>query len=178
MAEPETARTSRRAIVAGTALACVGAACSGLVAGCSTYNANTGGVGGAPAAGGATSAGSGGTAPPAGGTGSGNAGSGGKGAGAAAAALATTSEIPVGGGKVLSARKIVITQPAAHSFKAFTAVCTHLGCIVNMVANGTIDCPCHGSKYSIKDGSVVNGPAPSPLAPVPIKVEGTSILLA
>jgi len=57
-------------------------------------------------------------------------------------------------------------------------VCTHQGCIVSTVADGTIDCPCHGSKFSVKDGSVVNGPAPSPLAPVAIKVEGTSIIRA
>jgi Rieske Fe-S protein len=163
MAEPETAGASRRTVVAGTALACVGVACSGLVAGCTTYNANNGGIGGAPAGGGATSPASA----------AGSAGSGGTGP----AALATTSEIPVGGGKVFTGQKVVITQPAAQSFKAFTAVCTHLGCIVNTVANGTIDCPCHGSKYNIKDGSVVAGPAPSPLAPVGIKVEGTSIFL-
>jgi len=162
MAEPETARASRRTVVAGTALACVGVACSGLVAGCATYNANNGGVGGAPAAGGATSAG-------ADSTGS---------AGAGPAALATTSEVPVGGGKILSGQKIVITQPTAGSFKAFTAVCTHQGCIVDAVANGTIDCPCHGSKFSIKDGSVVHGPAPSPLASVGITVKGTSIVKA
>jgi nitrite reductase/ring-hydroxylating ferredoxin subunit len=165
MAEPHTPRASRRAIVAGTALACVGVACSSLTAGCTTYNANNGGIGGAPATGGATS--------PAG-TGSGGTGTGGSGT----AALATTSEIPVGGGKILSDQKIVITQPDAGAFKAFTAVCTHQGCIVDAVANGTIDCPCHGSRFSIKDGSVVNGPAPAPLAPVGIKVEGTSILPA
>jgi Rieske Fe-S protein len=174
MAELETAHASRRSVVAGTALACVGVACSGLVAGCATYNANSGGVAGAPAAGGATSAGSGNTGPSAGGAGAGGSGSGGGGS----AVLATTSEIPVGGGKVLTAQKVVVTQPTADSFKAFTAICTHQGCIVDAVANGTIDCPCHGSRYSIKDGSVVNGPAPAPLAPVAIKVQGTSILLA
>jgi Rieske Fe-S protein len=93
-----------------------------------------------------------------------------------AAALATTSEVPEGGGKIIDGKNIVITQPQAGSFKAFTAVCTHQGCIVNSVADGTIDCPCHGSKFSIKDGSVVNGPASSPLAAVAIKVDGTSIV--
>ena len=69
----------------------------------------------------------------------------------------------------------MITQPQSGSFRAFSAICTHEGCIVNSVSNGTINCPCHGSKFSIKDGSVVNGPAPSPLASIAIKVEGTSI---
>ena len=50
-------------------------------------------------------------------------------------------------------------------FKPFSAVCTHLGCIVNKIGNGTIDCPCHGSMYSVKDGHVVHGPAPKPLRP-------------
>ena len=72
----------------------------------------------------------------------------------------------------------MITQPEAGTFKAFTAVCTHAGCIVNTVSGGTINCPCHGSKFSIKDGSVVNGPATSPLTPIAIKVEGTSIVQA
>ena len=82
---------------------------------------------------------------------------------AGGASLATTSEIPVGGGKVFAAEKVVVTQPAAGEFKAFSAVCTHLQCIVDQVAHGTIDCPCHGSQFSVRNGSVVAGPAPSPL---------------
>ena len=98
--------------------------------------------------------------------------------GSASDVLASTAEIPVGGGKILADKKIVITQPQAGSFHAFTAICTHLGCIVNTVSGGTINCPCHGSKYSIVNGSVVNGPAPLPLAAVSIKVQGTSIIQA
>jgi Rieske Fe-S protein len=97
--------------------------------------------------------------------------------GSAAGALATTSEIPVGGGKIFTAQKVVVTQPASGDFKAFSAVCTHMGCIVSRISDGTIDCPCHGSQYSIKDGAVVAGPAPSPLPAESIKVSGTSIIL-
>ncbi len=94
------------------------------------------------------------------------------------AALASTSEIPVGGGKVFSAEKVVVTQPAAGEFKAFSAVCTHMQCLVDKVASGTIDCPCHGSEFSVKNGSVVSGPAPSPLPAQAIKVTGGKIKLA
>jgi Rieske Fe-S protein len=93
-------------------------------------------------------------------------------------ALATISAVPVGGGMILAEKKIVITQPQAGSFKAFTAVCTHQGCTVSTVSGGTINCPCHGSKFSVANGSVVGGPAPSPLAAVSIKVQGTSIVRA
>jgi Rieske Fe-S protein len=105
-------------------------------------------------------------------SGSGQAGNGGN------SALASTSEIPVGGGKVFSAEKVVVTQPTAGEFKAFSAVCTHMQCLVDKVASGTIDCPCHGSEFSVKNGSVVSGPAPSPLPAQAIKVAGGQIKLA
>jgi Rieske Fe-S protein len=98
-------------------------------------------------------------------------------AAAAAGALATTSEIPVGGGMIIDAEVVVVTQPSAGEFKAFSAVCTHLGCIVNKISDGRIDCPCHGSQYSIKDGSVLAGPAPRPLPAKQIKITGDSIFL-
>jgi Rieske Fe-S protein len=118
------------------------------------------------ACGGSSGSSSGGT------SGSGQAGSGGS------AALASTSEIPVGGGKVFSAEKVVVTQPTAGEFKAFSAVCTHMQCLVDQVASGTIDCPCHGSEFSVKNGSVVSGPAPSPLPAQAIRVAGGKITLA
>ncbi|WP_282697353.1 Rieske (2Fe-2S) protein [Streptomyces sp. CC208A] len=92
--------------------------------------------------------------------------------------LASTSEIPVGGGTVFADRKVVVTQPEEGEFKAFSAICTHQGCTVNKVADGTIDCPCHGSKYSITDGSVQAGPAPRPLPAEEITVSGETIVLA
>ncbi|MFD9241675.1 Rieske (2Fe-2S) protein [Streptomyces sp. NPDC059556] len=92
-------------------------------------------------------------------------------------ALARTADIPVGGGTVFKAEKVVVTQPTAGEFKAFSAVCTHQGCLVNKVADGTIDCPCHGSKFRITDAAVVAGPAPRPLPAEQITVSGDSITL-
>jgi Rieske Fe-S protein len=97
--------------------------------------------------------------------------------GSAAGALASTSEIPVGSGMIFPAKLVVVTQPTAGEYKAFSAVCTHMGCTVSTISNGTIDCPCHGSQYSIKTGDVVGGPAPKPLPAKQIKVTGDSIFL-
>ncbi|MET9323820.1 Rieske (2Fe-2S) protein [Streptomyces sp. NPDC003038] len=79
-------------------------------------------------------------------------------------ALTSTADVPVGGGRVFKEEKVVVTQPTEGSFRCFTAVCTHQGCLVNKVENGTIDCPCHGSKFQIADGAPTGGPATRPLA--------------
>ncbi|WP_372347670.1 Rieske (2Fe-2S) protein [Streptomyces sp. KL116D] len=95
----------------------------------------------------------------------------------AADELTRTTDIPVGGGKVFADEKVVVTQPEKGDFKAFSAVCTHAGCTVRDVSGGTINCPCHGSKYRIADASVAGGPAPRPLPPQKITVTGNSITL-
>lgn len=96
---------------------------------------------------------------------------------APAPGIATTSEVPVGSGVVIGDSEVVITQPAEGEFKAFTSVCTHQGCAVGEVTD-TINCPCHGSRFSIEDGSVVDGPATSPLEEFPLAVDGDQISLA
>jgi len=71
----------------------------------------------------------------------------------------------------------VVTQPAAGEFKAFTAICTHAGCPVKEVEEQQIKCPCHGSRFSITDGSPVRGPAKAPLASVDIVVSGNDLVI-
>ena len=89
--------------------------------------------------------------------------------------LASTSDVPVGGCFVVAASKIVLTQPTEGDFKAFTAVCTHQGCVGESSTDGDIPCPCHGSRFSLEDGSPQSGPASAPLAAVEITVDGDSI---
>jgi Rieske Fe-S protein len=97
--------------------------------------------------------------------------------GASGTLLGQAADIPVGGGKIFTDAKVVVTQPTKGVFKGFSAVCTHVGCLCNHVADGTIDCPCHGSKFAISTGAVVAGPAPSPLPAAPITVTDGKILL-
>lgn len=90
--------------------------------------------------------------------------------------LGPAAEVPVGGGVIYADQKVVVTQPAEGEFKAFSSICTHSGCPVTAVKDGTINCNCHGSKFSIEDGSVSNGPANKPLAKVEVTVKGDEIV--
>lgn len=90
--------------------------------------------------------------------------------------LGPASEVPVGGGVVHREDRIVVTQPAKGEYKAFSAVCTHAGCVVDAVADGLIQCPCHGSRFRVADGSVADGPAPTGLPAVALKVQDGKLI--
>jgi Rieske Fe-S protein len=171
---------TRRGMLAGVGLVGLAGAITACGAGGSSSSAaaadpaaSSGGGGGATTATSAAPAAS----APTGSQASSSPGSSGSAGGVAAGALSGTSAIPVGGGEIFPAQLVVIAQPSAGQFKAFSAVCTHMGCTVSQIANGRIDCPCHGSEYSITDGAVLAGPAPKPLPAKTIKITGDSIFL-
>ncbi|MEU6683880.1 Rieske (2Fe-2S) protein [Streptomyces sp. NPDC046832] len=100
------------------------------------------------------------------------------GAGAGGAALAKTADIPEGGGKIFKDEKVVVSQPAAGDYKAFSTICTHQKCPMVDLKDDVISCACHGSQFSVLDGSVKKGPAVEPLEAKQISVKGDSITLA
>jgi Rieske Fe-S protein len=145
---------SRQKVLLGAGLGLVTA----VVAACSTYGKKTEGAGDSAAT----------TAAPA--------PSASAGAGAPAGkVIAKTADVPVGSGVIVD--EVVVTQPSAGVFKGFSSTCTHKGCTVDKIADGTIDCPCHGSKFNL-DGTVANGPATAPLAAKTVTVQGDSIVLS
>jgi Rieske Fe-S protein len=172
---------TRRCVLLGAGVLGV----AGVLTACSTaavpYDANDAGQapGGAPTMASATGNGmTSGTATQPSGSANGGSGNGSaKSGGQVGTLLGMATDVPVGGGKVYTAAKVVVTQPSKGEFKAFSAVCTHVGCLCNQVANGTINCPCHGAKFKITDGSVVAGPAPAPLPAAKITVTAGKILL-
>ncbi|GAA2285440.1 Rieske (2Fe-2S) protein [Streptomyces hawaiiensis] len=100
------------------------------------------------------------------------------GAGAGGAALAKTADIPEGSGKIFKDEKVVVSQPAAGDYKAFSTLCTHRDCPMVDLKDDIISCTCHGSQFSVLDGSVKKGPAVEPLEAKQISVKGDSITLA
>jgi len=92
--------------------------------------------------------------------------------------LLPVADVAVGGGVVVSSPPIVITQPTKGQINGFTAICSHQGCLVAKVEDNEIICPCHGSRFSAVDGSVLNGPAEQGLATAAVSVEGTNVVLA
>ena len=95
-------------------------------------------------------------------------------------AVAKTSDIPIGSGKKFDVEgvPILVTQPRAGEFRAFSAVCTHAGFVMSNVANSEIKCDNHGAVYSADDGSVLSGPAPRALGKITVTVEGNDVLVS
>ncbi|MFC3994511.1 Rieske (2Fe-2S) protein [Nocardiopsis sediminis] len=90
--------------------------------------------------------------------------------------VAQTTDIPEGGGAIIIEGKLVITQPTEGEYKAFNAVCPHVGCTIQEVEEN-IHCLCHGSEFDIATGAVLAGPAQEPLEELTISVAGTDITL-
>ncbi len=89
-----------------------------------------------------------------------------------------TSDVPVGGGIVVADEEVVITQPNEGEFKAFSSICTHMGCPVTSVEDGFIACPCHGSRFAIETGEPTSDSlAAAPLAAVELTISSGRIIL-
>ena len=94
-----------------------------------------------------------------------------------AKSVAAVADIPVGGGLILKKQGVVLTQPTKGKIKAFSTTCTHAGCAVTKINDGTINCPCHGSKFAIEDGEPTDGPAKTALEKVSVKVKSKKVYL-
>jgi nitrite reductase/ring-hydroxylating ferredoxin subunit len=152
--DAEQPLVSRRAVLRGVALAAAAGAAVPLVTGC--------GAGESTAASGGAGAGSGGV---------------GSGGGSHANVLGPASAVPVGGGVIYGEQVVVVTQPTKGVFRGFSAICTHAGCPLADVQGGTINCVCHGSRFSIQNGNVIRGPATKPLPTRKVSVKGNQLTL-
>lgn len=102
-----------------------------------------------------------------------------KGAGAQEKVTIARSQVNVGKAHFFNfrGRPAVVLQPEAGRFNAFSAVCTHLGCIVQWQNDeGEFLCPCHAGRFSAQ-GKVLSGPPPEPLETLPVASKGDQIIV-
>ncbi|MFJ4779573.1 Rieske (2Fe-2S) protein [Streptomyces sp. NPDC088762] len=90
--------------------------------------------------------------------------------------LGAAAEVPVGGAKLYRERKLIVSCPAEGQYKAFSAQCTHAGCVLDKIVEGEGNCPCHGSRFDPATGKVLRGPATDPLPAVPVKAENGKLI--
>ncbi|MEV7415063.1 Rieske (2Fe-2S) protein [Streptomyces sp. NPDC089919] len=90
--------------------------------------------------------------------------------------LGAAADVPVGGAKLYREQRLLVSCPAKGQYKAFSATCTHRGCVLDKIEDGQGNCPCHGSRFDVNTGKVLDGPAPSPLPSVPLKVENGKLI--
>lgn len=90
--------------------------------------------------------------------------------------LGAAADVPVGGAKLYREDRLVVSQPAKGEYKCFSAKCTHAGCILSEVEKKEGSCPCHGSRFDVTTGKVVQGPATEPLPEVPVKAKNGKLI--
>jgi cytochrome b6-f complex iron-sulfur subunit len=93
--------------------------------------------------------------------------------------VGTLDTLPAGSGAIVAVgSKPAVVVNTAGGVKAYSAICTHLGCIVAWDgAANTIVCPCHDGRFNPATGAVVSGPPPAPLPPLTAVVEGNDIYI-
>jgi cytochrome b6-f complex iron-sulfur subunit len=95
--------------------------------------------------------------------------------------VGASADFPAGKGEVVSVndKPVIVVNTAQAGLKAFSAICTHLGCIVEWDTNrGIIACPCHGARFNPVNGAVISGPAPSPLPEFKLTVKDDAVYVS
>jgi Rieske Fe-S protein len=98
-----------------------------------------------------------------------------------ATVVARVGEIPVGGVRIFQFPgpndNCLLVRTAPDDYVAFSQKCTHLSCAVYYSQkNNRLECPCHEGYFSIKDGSVLQGPPPRPLPKVVLRRQGDELV--
>jgi nitrite reductase/ring-hydroxylating ferredoxin subunit len=76
-------------------------------------------------------------------------------------------------GDVTFVDTVIVSRDHVGALRVLSARCPHLGCQIDRLVDGVLVCPCHGSRFH-PDGSVVSGPASSPLADLPYEIVRTT----
>jgi nitrite reductase/ring-hydroxylating ferredoxin subunit len=90
--------------------------------------------------------------------------------------LGAESDVPAGGSRIFAKQRVVVSRTEDGALKAWSTVCTHAGCAMTKLDGTTITCACHGSRFDVENGQVLNPPATVPLTEVPVEIENGKIV--
>ncbi|RFU82465.1 Rieske (2Fe-2S) protein [Streptomyces triticagri] len=90
--------------------------------------------------------------------------------------LGAADAIAPGAVKLYREQRLVVSRSAAGEYTAFSAQCTHAGCVLDKIEKDEGNCPCHGSRFDVRTGDVLEGPATVPLNPVPVREENGKLV--
>jgi nitrite reductase/ring-hydroxylating ferredoxin subunit len=73
--------------------------------------------------------------------------------------------------------KAILLTSLGDTYYAIDNTCTHMKCMLSdgELTGENVRCPCHGSMFNVKTGSVVKGPAKKPEPTYQVKVDGDHI---
>jgi cytochrome b6-f complex iron-sulfur subunit len=95
--------------------------------------------------------------------------------------VGTTADFPAGQAKVVPVndKPVIVVNTVQGGIKAFSAICTHLGCIVEWdQGRQFILCPCHDGRFNAVNGAIISGPQPAPLPELALTVEGDAVYVS
>ena len=94
--------------------------------------------------------------------------------------VGTTADYPVGVGRVVPvADQPVIVINTDQGMRAYSAICTHLGCVVEWDQERQfVLCPCHDGRFNAINGAIISGPVPAPLPQLQVTVEGDTVYVS
>ncbi|MDR7330573.1 Rieske (2Fe-2S) protein [Corynebacterium guangdongense] len=95
------------------------------------------------------------------------------GCGTAPSEEVAATQVPVGSAVIVG--DVIIAQPTAGNFVAYSTSCPHQGNKITQVNDGTVTCTAHNSVFDIADGSVLDGPSRDPLAAGKATVDGGTV---
>ena len=94
--------------------------------------------------------------------------------------VGSVNDFPVGQGKVVPVndRPVIIVNLEQGGLRAYSAICTHLGCIVEWDdSRQFILCPCHDGRFNALNGAIISGPQPAPLPELELAVENDTVFV-
>ncbi|CAM5325701.1 MULTISPECIES: Rieske (2Fe-2S) protein [Streptomyces] len=86
--------------------------------------------------------------------------------------LGAADAVEKGGAEIFREHHVVVSRSEEGEYRAFSAVCTHRQCPLHKIKGTVSTCTCHGSRFDVTTGEVLEGPAVAPLTELDVSTDG------